>query len=148
LGLALFGGLRGAAHGRWTLFTVTGAWLAGVVVGSAPPAGLTASLSTAGTCLIIGSLVAADLRVPLELTALLAAAVGFFCGAMDRAAEGASSSFAGALGVCAAVFVVSTLTASLIVPLRIVWLRVAVRVVGSWLAALGLLLVGWALHAG
>ena len=144
VGIALFAGLRGADHGRWALFTVATGWLAGELVGAAPPAGLPSSLSTAATFLIIGSLVAADLRVPLLLTALTAGVVGVLGGAMDRAAQGASIGLSGTLGVCIAVFVLSAITASLIVPLQILWLRIAVRVAGSWLAALGLLLVGWA----
>lgn len=146
LGIALFAGLRGPDHGRWVLFSVTGAWLVGAAVGSAPPPGLAPSLLTAGTCLLLGGLVAADLRIPLALTATLAATVGFFDGAMNRAAEGTSSSVPGVLGVCAVVFMLTALTASLILPLRILWLRIAVRVAGSWLAALGLLLVGWAMR--
>jgi hypothetical protein len=29
--------------------------------------------------------------------------------------------------------------------LRIVWMRIAVRVAGSWVAAIGLLMLGWSL---
>jgi hypothetical protein len=45
------------------------------------------------------------------------------------------------------VFALMALTASSIVPLRLLWLRIAVRVTGSWLAALGLVLMGWAIRA-
>jgi hypothetical protein len=146
LGLALFAGLRGPDHGRWALFMVTAAWLAGAWAGTAPPPGIATSLWTAGACLAVGCLIASDLRIPLAVTGILAVAVGFIGGAMNTASEGTASSGPGVLGVCATVFVLTALTASLIVPLRIVWLRIAVRVAGSWLAALGLLLVGWAVR--
>jgi hypothetical protein len=45
-----------------------------------------------------------------------------------------------------AVFTLVALAGSLVVPLRATWSRVAVRVAGSWIAAIGLLLVGWGLR--
>jgi len=50
------------------------------------------------------------------------------------------------LGVRATVFVLMALTSSFIIPLKILWLRIAARVVGSWFAASGLLLAGWVVH--
>jgi hypothetical protein len=146
LGLALLAGLRGARQGRWALFAVTGAWFVGAAAGFAPASGTVASLAPAGVCLVLGSLVAADLPIPLGLTVALAAAVGFLSGAMEVAAQGPGRTVSGLAGACATVFVLSALVASIIVPLRILWLRIAVRVAGSWLAALGLLLVGWAVR--
>src|SRR5262249_4629646 len=72
LGLALLAGLRGADHGRWALFTLTGAWLVGSWGGLAPPPGQPTSLSIAGTCLLLGGLAAADVRLPLAVTTVLA----------------------------------------------------------------------------
>lgn len=48
------------------------------------------------------------------------------------------------LGVALAVFVLVALVAALVVELRAAWARIAVRVAGSWIAAIGLLLLGWA----
>ena len=48
------------------------------------------------------------------------------------------------LGMVVAVFTLVALVSSLVVPLRQTWSRVAVRVAGSWIAAIGLLLLGWA----
>jgi hydrogenase/urease accessory protein HupE len=50
------------------------------------------------------------------------------------------------LGLALVVFVIVALFASLVVPLRQQWARVAVRVAGSWIAASGLLMFGWAVH--
>jgi urease accessory protein len=47
------------------------------------------------------------------------------------------------VGIVAAVFTLVALAASFVVPLRSAWARVAVRVAGSWIAAIGLLLIGW-----
>jgi hypothetical protein len=148
LGLALWAGLRGPAHGRWALFTASGTWLFGGLFGFAlfPPS-IATSLFTAGACLALGVLVATDVGTSLALTIAFAASIGFFDGAMNAAAEGPVRSTAGVFGDCTAVFVLIALPASLIVPLRLLWLRVVIRVVGSWLAALGLLLVGWVIRA-
>ena len=54
----------------------------------------------------------------------------------------------GVMGIVACVFTLTALTTSLVVPLRAVWARAAVRVAGSWIAAVGLLLFGWALRPG
>jgi len=54
----------------------------------------------------------------------------------------------GLLGIVAAVFTLVALAASLVVPLRAAWARVVVRVAGSWIAAIGLLLLGWGLRPG
>jgi hypothetical protein len=53
----------------------------------------------------------------------------------------------GLAGIVAAVFVVVALAAALVVALRAPWSRIAVRVAGSWIAAAGLLLLGWTLRA-
>ena len=52
----------------------------------------------------------------------------------------------GLMGV-AAVFTFVALAASFVVPLRAAWARVVVRVVGSWIAAIGLLLIGWGMRS-
>ena len=44
--------------------------------------------------------------------------------------------------------VVITLVAGFVVSLKAFWMRIAVRVLGSWIAATGLLLIGWSLRAG
>lgn len=50
------------------------------------------------------------------------------------------------LGLVFAVFVLLALAAALVVTLRAHWMRIAVRVAGSWIAASGLLMLGWAIR--
>jgi urease accessory protein len=52
------------------------------------------------------------------------------------------------LGMVFGVFVVFALAASITLPLTRLWMIIAVRVSGSWLAALGLLLAGWVWRYG
>ena len=53
----------------------------------------------------------------------------------------------GILGAGSTAFVVVTLVAAAVAGVHVGWLRIAVRVAGSWLAALGVLAVGWLLKA-
>jgi hypothetical protein len=54
----------------------------------------------------------------------------------------------GLLGIMAALFVLVALVAACVVALQRPRTRIVVRVARSWIAALGLLLLGWALHGG
>jgi hydrogenase/urease accessory protein HupE len=148
LALALLAGLRGVTHGRRALFVLPAAWLLGGVIGLTVHGGVSPSW-TALSFVLLGGLVASDARLPLGATTLLAALLGLGHGylnglALARPALGA----VGLLGIVAAVFTLVALAASFVVPLRAVWARVVVRVAGSWIAAIGLLLIGWAIRSG
>ena len=47
------------------------------------------------------------------------------------------------LGLTSGVFVLIVIAAAFVVQLRAQWARIAVRVAGSWIAASGLLMLGW-----
>jgi hypothetical protein len=50
------------------------------------------------------------------------------------------------VGIASAVFVLVSLLAGQVTALRAYWTRIVVRVAGSWLTAIGLLMLGWALR--
>jgi hypothetical protein len=52
------------------------------------------------------------------------------------------------LGLGFAVFVLVAIAAASVIRLRHQWARIAVCVVGSWIVASGLLLLGWAARRG
>ena len=54
----------------------------------------------------------------------------------------------GLLGLLAALFVLVALVAAGVVSLHQQWTRLIVRVAGSWMAAMGLLMLGWFLRGG
>ena len=149
LALALYAGLRGAGYGRETLFVLPGAWLLGGFIGLAAPATKGSVVLSAIWFLLLGGLLAANARLSLRVTAALAALVGLSHGYVNGSGMGPSM-FAGmvVVGLVGAVFVVSALTAAFVVRLRAEWGRIAVRVAGSWIAACGLLLLGWAARSG
>jgi hypothetical protein len=46
-------------------------------------------------------------------------------------------------GIALTVLLLTLLTAAAVVPVRALWARVAVRVAGSWVSAVGMLALGW-----
>jgi hypothetical protein len=151
IALALFAGLRGPGHARAALAALPLAMLAGGVAAllglTLPP--LVLPVSTALLFLLVGGLLAADANVVPAVCAALAAALGAVRGADDLG--GVAQSLAHLLslfGMCASMFVVFALAASVTLPLQRAWMIVAARVSGSWLAALGLLLTGWIIRYG
>lgn len=148
LALALLAGLRGVIHGRRVLFVLPAAWLLGGVIGLTMHGGVSL-VWTALSFVLLGGLVALDARLPLGATTLLAALLGLGHGYLNGAALAPPGLGAvGLLGIVAAAFTLVALAASFVVPLRVVWARVVVRVAGSWIAAIGLLLIGWAIRSG
>ena len=141
--LALLAGLRGATHGRRALFLLPVAWPVGGFLGLpaiASPAFPVSALSF----LILGALVAADVRLPAYAFAILAIVLGLVHGAMNGAALQGGAGSLGMLGITVALFVLVALASAFVVSLERPWSRIAVRVAGSWVAALGLLMMGWA----
>ena len=148
LALALFAGLRGTAAGRLTLFLLPVAWLAGALAGGRTE---TASFTviSAISFLVSGALVAADLRLKRGTVATIAVVLGFCDGYINGISiRPTSSGYLDLVGAIAAIFVAVAIVAAFVIRLRRPWTRVAVRVVGSWIAATGLLLLGWSVHSG
>ena len=145
LALALFAGLRGASYGRGTLFMLPGAWLLGGLLGLTASATSGNAVLSAIWFLLLGGLVAANAKLPVRATAALAAVVGLYHGYVNGSGMGHAGSAAVALmGLVSAVFALVAIAAAFVVRLRPMWARIAVRVAGSWIAACGLLLLGWA----
>lgn len=145
--LALLAGLRGAAHARRTLFTLPAAWLLGGLAGLSAASASAGPVAAAFWLLLLGGLVVADAPLSLRSMTLLGALLGLVHGTLNGTGMGLSAAAAVALlGLAATVFVVVVLVAALCVALRSPWARVAVRAVGSWIAASGLLLLGWSLR--
>jgi urease accessory protein len=140
-------GLRGAPYGRLTMFTLPAAWLLGSLFG------LSAALVSVGTLwaslwfMLLGGLVMADAKLSLRSMTALCALLGLVHGYLNGTGMGFSAqSMVAALGLSAAVFVLVVLVAALVAQLRAQWARIAVRVGGSWIAASGLLMLGWSIR--
>ena len=145
--LALLAGLNGPVAGRTALFAVTGAWIAGGVSGFVAAVPLVPAAAAAVSFLLLGGLTAADRPLSPRTVAALAVAIGLLHGWLNGAGIAhAQREVIGLAGIAAAVFVVVTIASAFVVSLRVPWARLAVRVVGSWVAAIGLLMLGWVLR--
>ena len=147
LALALLSGLRGAAHGRRALFVMPVAWFVGGVLGASSAAANVHPIVAASWFLLLGGLLAADAKLSLRVTTALAAFLGLYHGYLNGAGIGQPlSAVVVLLGLVFAIFVLVALAAAFVVRLQAQWARIAVRVAGSWIAASGLLMLGWAVR--
>lgn len=148
LAVALLAGLGGARYGRMTLFAVPAAWLVGGLAGLVLKTQVNPYLTTV-SFLVLGGLVAADLRVPQKAMISLISIFGLFHGYLNGSVMAqAKLGLLGLVGIAATVFVLIALVAGFVVSLKTQWTRIAVRVAGSWIAAMGILLLGWAVKGG
>ena len=144
LAIALLSGLAGARYGRAVLFALSAAWLLGGFFGLSIDTEVSLPVVNTISFLVVGALVAADRKLPLTLVAGLALALGLLHGFLNGTAMAqAGGGILALLGIATAVFVAAALVAALVVSLRAAWTRVAVRVAGSWIAAIGILMLGW-----
>jgi len=144
IAVALLAGLRGARAGRLTVIVVPTVWLLAGVTGMSFSVPLELSWLSIASFMVMGVLVAADAGLP----PVAIAALGGICGALQGLLDGSALATIGAgpsalLGIVAAALVVALLTSAAVVSLRAAWARVAVRVAGSWVAAVGMLMLGW-----
>ncbi len=97
---------------------------------------------------MLGGLAAIDRRLSPTVVTALAVAVGLLHGWLNGTAIAESQREAiGLVGIAAMTFVLVALVSAFVVSVRAVWARMAVRVAGSWIAAIGLLMLGWSLRS-
>ena len=148
LALALLAGLRGARCGRVTLFALPAAWFLGGLAGLATAHGSGAAAAVV-SFLLLGALVAMDAPLSLSMLIALAVSVGLVHGYENGSGIGPFGVGVQALsGLAAVLFVLTALVVASVIQLRHSWSRIAVRVLGSWIAACRLLMLGWAMHTG
>ena len=146
--MTLLAGLGGARTGRIVLAILPAAWLVGMVAGWAiglpgAPAWLIAVVTAP-----LGALVAADLRLPLAVVIAVAAALGALHGydnGRDLAAT--TGALVAILGIACSLFALVSFLAGQVAVLQAQWARLAVRISGSWIAAVGLLMLGWSVRS-
>jgi urease accessory protein len=145
LAIALLSGLCGVRHVRAVLFTLPTAWVVAGWFGLQRMTEVSAPVASTLSFLVVGVLVTADRKWPWPLVAGLALGIGLLHGFLNGTAMAqAGGGTVALLGIATAVFVIVALVAGVAVSLHATWARVAVRVVGSWIAAIGLLMLGWA----
>jgi urease accessory protein len=144
LAVALLAGLHGAQASRWTLFLSTGMWLVGAIAGLH----VTRVPNVPGVSILsfiaVSLLVALDIKLPAWGVATLGALFGILHGLLNGTSlSQANGGTLNLLGIVVTVFVALLLVSAAVVSLRSAWARVAVRVAGSWVVAVGVLMIGW-----
>ncbi len=142
LAIALFAGLRGAAPGRRALFVLPLAWFVGGLLGVIIE-GLPILPVAAISFLILGVLVAADLNLSQKSFTAIVVVVGLVHGVLNGVALKEGAGILGLIGIMATLFVIVAIASAFIISLRKPWTRIVVRVAGSWVAAMGMLMFGW-----
>jgi urease accessory protein len=148
IALALLAGLRGPRFGRAVLFALPAAWLVGSLAGLLLAPQVTQPVGETIFTIALGAFLAADCPLPLAVVGGLAILLGLLHGGLNGAElpKANASGQISAAGVAAALVVVVSLLAGQAASLRVPWTRVAVRVAGSWIVAIGLLMLGWAMR--
>ncbi|WP_245441404.1 HupE/UreJ family protein [Rhizobium phaseoli] len=140
-------GLGGWANARTAVLILPVAWIAfgfaGMLFG---PLAINPAFESL-PLMILGGLAAADIRMPALATGSLALLLGAFEGynfgsAYSTARDGLPA-LAGSAGL---VFVLIAFVSAAVLKANWDWTRIAMRVVGSWTAASGMLLLGWGLR--
>ncbi len=142
MAIALYAGLRGAASGRRALFVLPLVWFVGGLLGFTLES-LPAWPVPAVSFLILGVLVAADLNLSQKSFTAVVVGVGFVHGVLNGVALKEGPGVLGLVGILATLFVIVTLVSAFVVSLKQSWSRIVVRVAGSWVAAMGMLMFGW-----
>jgi len=147
LALAMLAGLNGAPAGRLLLFVLPVAWLAGGIAGALAGSAAAPPMAASPWLLALGVLTAASANLRPAVFVGLAVALGLVHGWLNGAAIAAAGrETSGLIGIAGTLFVVVALASAGVVSLRKPWTRIVVRVAGSWIAAVGLLMLGWELR--
>jgi hypothetical protein len=148
LALALLIGQRDARLNRMALVVLPAAWLCAGMASAVLLSPATWSASPV-LLVVLGGLVAGRVPFTPRWIAAIATVTGLLLGLSDGAAlKGVPLGLLAVAGVVALGAPLLTLVAIATTPARAPWLRISIQVAGSWLTAIGLLMIGWLLRAG
>ena len=137
-------GLQGAKASRIAVITLATAWFIFSFVSLNLTVGFDFPWLNIISIIILGALVAVNPTLPPAVAALLAGLYGALHGLLNGSALAAmDSGLLSIVGVSVTVLIIGLLCSALIVSLKAAWTRIAIRVAGSWIAAVGMLMLGW-----
>jgi hydrogenase/urease accessory protein HupE len=147
LAVGLLAGQSGKASARWAAIVLPLVWSGAALSGLALGAAVALGWLDVALLILLGILVAAGIQLSPSVMASLSALTGLVHGLENAGAfRDSGSGIVAVAGAAAAVLVLTLLTAALAVSLRAAWTRIALRVGGSWIAAVGMLMLGWLLQ--
>ena len=146
--IALLSALGGVDAARRAAVALIAAWCVGMLAGFLVPDAASISPATraplwAGVVLTLGALAALNVRPSAPVACVAAGAIGLFAGLANGAAAHADGVWLTTVGIAAGVGSIALLVAALGVWLDGKGWRVVLRVGGSWVAAISLLMLGW-----
>ena len=140
----LLAGLHGVRAGRLTVIAMPISWFVAGLVGLYLPLTIDLQWLAVISFVLLGALVAVDKKLPAAAVASLAGLYGALHGLLNGSALGViGAGLTSLFGVVVTVLVISLIVSSAVVSIRSAWARIAVRVAGSWVAAVGMLMLGW-----
>lgn len=153
IALGLLAGSLGAQRSRWLVVLFPLGLAAGFAFATTDGVNFTGDLANATLIGGLGLLLAAGLRLPTPLLGLIGFALGVMRGIANAAAvEAATSLVLFGAGLACAGYATITLTMALVIAFRradagvaSAWRGIALRALGGWIAAIGLMMVGFTL---
>jgi urease accessory protein len=150
--MGVLAGSLGASRGRWLVLAFPLGLLAGLVLGRATGFVSAGPAADAGMILVLGLLLAAAARIPTALLCAIAFGLAVMRGAANAGDLGPETDrLLFAAGLACAGYAAITLTMALTLAFRraeagtsMAWRGIAVRAFGGWIAAIGLMMVGFA----
>jgi len=151
--LGLLAGSLGAIHGRWLVLVAPVGLLLGFTVGLSSGSAWIGSLSASGMMVLLGLLLALGLRINVAALCAIALVLCLMRGVANAAGVGTGTdTVLFGLGVALSGYVFITLITALTFTFRKLevqptrtWRDIALRACGSWIAAIGLMMGGFAL---
>jgi urease accessory protein len=150
----LLAGSMGAARGRWLVLIVPVGSLIGFYAGLSSGITSVATIMNAAMMIVLGLLIATAVRVPMAILGVLAFSVAVMRGLANAAgvASDTNKVLFGA-GLTLAAYAAITLIMAAMVSFRepdaatrpAAWRGIAIRVCGSWITAIGLMIGAFAL---
>lgn len=151
--LGLLAGSLGAAQGRWLVLVLPLGLLAGLFLGPVFGAGALGPVANAGMMVGLGLLLAAGIHIGTAPLCAIALGLALVRGAVNADGIGPETNrLLFAAGLACAGYAAITLTMALTLAFRrpdagpsTAWRGIAIRACGSWIAAIGLMMGGFAL---
>lgn len=150
LALGLMAGQRRLSDGYAVVLVFPGAMAVGAISVFLLPALQVVSALNLASTVLLGVIVALALPIPLWLLYTLATIFGLthgYANGLAITAEHSPFAFITGMAIAALLVVGHSLNAAVqLLRLRVAWLPIAVRVAGSWIAAIGILVTGFSLR--
>jgi urease accessory protein len=151
--MGVLGGMLGAARGRWLVLVFPLGLLAGLALAQSFEITLTGSTVDAAMVLVLGLLMATAVRIPMAVLCALAFALAVIRGAANATDLGPETDrLLFAAGLACSGYAVITLVMALALAFRgadtsapISWRKITLQALGGWIAAIGLMMVGYGL---